>query len=386
MKPKNLVIVRAVVDQGLTHAEAATRFGVTRQWVHTLVRRYEADGPDGVTPRSRAPHTHPGRTPPVIRDRIIELRHELTNQGADAGPATIAWHLEHEGRKPPSISTIRRILHDAALITPAPNKRPRSSYIRFQADLPNECWQADITHWYLANGTRIEILDFLDDHARYLLDIRPAAAFTGPMVVTVMTELITKYGAPHSTLTDNGLVFTTRLARFKGARGGFEKLLETHGITQKNGRPGHPQTQGKIEGFHQTLKRWLTARPLPETINDLTHLLTEFRTWYNTARPHRSIGRRTPQTAYTALPKASPSTNPRTAEWRSRTDIVDQYGKVTLRYAGKIRHLGIGNAHNGTPVLMLIHDRDVVVSNSNTGETIGEFTIDPDKNYQRKKP
>ncbi|MFK4806854.1 DDE-type integrase/transposase/recombinase [Microbacterium sp. ZW CA_36] len=117
--------------------------------------------------------------------------------------------------------------------------------MRFQADLPNECWQADITHWYLASGTRVEILDFLDDHSR-LLDIRAAAAFTGPMVVTAMTELISRYGPPMSTLTDNGLVFTTRLARFKGARGGFEKLIAAHGITQKNGRPGHPQTQGKI--------------------------------------------------------------------------------------------------------------------------------------------
>lgn len=385
VKLKNLVIVRAVIDQGLTHAEAAARYGVTRQWVHALVRRYEAEGPDGVMPRSRAPKNRPGRTPPATRERIIELRQELTRQGSDAGPVTIAWHLEQEGHRPPSTSTIRRILHDAALVIPSPNKRPRSSYIRFQADLPNECWQADITHWFLSTGTRVEILDFLDDHARFLLDIRPADAFTGPMVVTVMTELIARYGAPHSTLTDNGLVFTTRLARFKGARGGFEKLLATHGITQKNGRPGHPQTQGKIERFHQTLKRWLTARPLPDSIDDLAALLTEFRTWYNTARPHRSIGRRTPQTAYTALPKATPNSTANTTEWRSRTDIVDQHGKVTIRYAGHIRHLGIGRAHTGTPVLMLVHDRNISVSNANTGEVIAEFTIDPNKNYQRKQ-
>jgi len=386
MKPKNLVIVRAVIDQGLSHAEAAARFGITRQWVHTLVRRYETDGADGVAPRSRAPRTRPGRTPPTIRERIIALRQELTSQGADAGPVTIAWHLENEGRQPPSTSTIRRILHDAALVVPAPNKRPRSSYVRFQADLPNECWQADITHWYLSTGTRVEILDFLDDHSRFLLDIRPAEAFTGPMVVTVMTELITRYGPPHSTLTDNGLVFTTRLARFKGARGGFEKLLAAHDITQKNGRPGHPQTQGKIERFHQTLKRWLTARPLPDSIDDLAALLTEFRTWYNTARPHRSIGRRTPHVAYAALPKATPNSTTNTPEWRSRTDIVDKHGKVTIRYAGHLRHLGIGRTHTGTPVLMLAHDRDVSVSNTNTGEIIAEFTIDPDKNYQPKRP
>nr|WP_169566278.1 IS481 family transposase [Microbacterium luticocti] len=379
-------MVRAVTDQGLTHAEAAARFGVTRQWVHVLVRRYQAEGPDGLAPRSRAPKTHPGATPPPIRERIIALRHELRIAGADAGPVTIAWHLEQEGHRPPSTSTIRRILHDAALIDPAPNKRPRSSYIRFEADLPNECWQADITHWFLSTGTRVEILDFLDDHARYLLDIRPAEAFTGPMVVAVMTELITRYGPPYSTLTDNGLVFTTRLARFKGARGGFEKLLAAHRITQKNGRPGHPQTQGKIERFQQTLKRWLKARPLPDTIDDLTTLLTQFRTWYNTARPHRSLAGRTPEQAYTALPKAAPTTHPATTEWRSRTDTVDKHGKVTIRYAGQIRHLGIGRAHASTPVLILIHDRNATVSSTNTGEIIAEFTIDPNKNYQAKNP
>lgn len=385
MKPKNLVIVRAVREQGLSHAEAAARFGVTRQWVHALVRRYDTDGPDGVAPRSRAPKTRPGTTPDGIRDRIIALRVQLVADGADAGPETIAWHLEQEGRRAPSTSTIRRILHAENLITPAPAKRPRSSYIRFQADLPNECWQADITHWFLADGTRVEILDFLDDHSRLLLDIRTAAAFTGPMVVTVMTELISRYGPPASTLTDNGLVFTTRLARYKGARGGFEKLLAIHGITQKNGRPGHPQTQGKIERFHQTLKRFLTARAHPSTISDLQTLLTEFQTWYNTQRPHRATGRRTPEQAYTALPKATP-TGPTRSEWRSRTDKVDRDGKVTLRYAGKLRHLGIGKAHAGTAVLLLIHDRNVVTSDATTGEIIAEHTIDPTRDYQPKKP
>jgi transposase InsO family protein len=290
------------------------------------------------------------------------------------------------GRPPPlSTATIRRILHTAGLITPTPEKRPRSSYIRFQADLPNECWQADITHWHLADGTRVEILDFLDDHSRLLLGIRAAPAFTGPMVVTAMTDLISRYGPPMSTLTDNGLVFTTRLARFKGARGGFEKLLAAHGITQKNGRPGHPQTQGKIERFHQTLKRFLAARPLPATIDDLQQLLAEFQTWYNTQRPHRSVGRRTPAQAYNALPKATP-TGPHRSEWRSRTDKVDKHGKVTVRYAGRLRHLGVGKAHAGTPVLLLIHDRDITTSNANTGEIIAEHTIDPTRNYQPKKP
>lgn len=384
MKPKHLIIVKAVTEQGLTHAQAAEKYGITRQWVHTLVTRYQTEGTEGLTPRSKAPKTRPGRTPDHIRERIIELRTELTSNGADAGPATIAWHLRKAHLPTPALSTIRRILHDASLITPAPKKRPKSSYLRFEADLPNECWQADITHWFLANGTRVEILDFLDDHARYLLDIQAATAFTGAHVAATLHTLIERYGPPMSTLTDNGLVFTTRLARYKGARGGFEKVLQHHGIMQKNGRPGHPQTQGKIERFHQTLKRFLAAKPRPTSVEELQQLLTIFQTWYNTERPHRALGGRTPEEAYTALPKATPTGNTR-SEWRSRTDRVDTNGKVTLRYAGQLRHLGIGRRYTGLRILMLINDRHVTVSSLETGDILGEYIIDPARDYQARK-
>lgn len=382
---RHLVIVRSVRDQHLTVAQAATRYGVSRQWVYTLLARYDTHGVDGLTPRSKAPHTTPGALPQALVDQIISLRRELTAEGADAGALTIAWHLEHTGYRVPSDSTIRRVLHRAGLITPAPGKRPKSTYTRFQADAPNECWQADITHWHLAGGTRVEILDFLDDHSRYLLHLRTQPAFTGADVVTAMQELITTYGPPASTLTDNGLVFTACLARHKGGRNGFEKLLQAHHIHQKNGAPGHPQTQGKIERFHQTLKRWLTARPLPATTTELQDLLDRFRTWYNTARPHRALARATPATAYTATPKATPTTTT-TTEWRTRTDVIDPWGKISLRYAGKLRHLGVGRAHIGEPVLMLIHDNHVITSNATTGQIIAEHTINPTTNYQRPHP
>lgn len=381
-RDKNLVIVRSVLDQGLTAAQAAARFGVTRQWVHALIRRYEAQGPDGLTPRSRAPKSRPATTSGAVRERVIQLRRRLHASGADAGPETIAWHLQQEGRRAPSTSTIRRILHAQGLVIPEPKKRPKSSYIRFEADLPNGCWQADITHCFLADGTRVEVLDFLDDHSRYLLHIRAASAYSGPMVVAALQCLIDTHGVPASTLTDNGLVFTARLAGRKGGRNGFEKLLQAHHIQQKNGHPGHPQTQGKIERFHQTLKRWLRARPRPATIAELQELLDEFAHWYNHQRPHRSIGRRAPATAYTALPKATPATPTNAPEWRTRTDKVAAAGTVSLRYAGTMRHLGIGRAHAGQPVLLLIHDQHVVTSHTETGEVLAEHHIDPDRDYQ----
>lgn len=381
-REKNQVIVRSVLDQGLTLAQAAARFGVTRQWVHTLVRRYRADGPQGLQPRSRAPKSRPGTTSEAVRQRVVQLRHQLHSDGADAGPETIAWHLEAEGLRAPSTSTIRRILHAQGLVVPEPKKRPKSSYIRFEADLPNGCWQADITHCFLADGTRLDVLDFLDDHSRYLLHLHAAPAYSGPMVVAALQHLIDAHGTPASTLTDNGLVFTARLAGRKGGRNGFEKLLQAHHIEQKNGHPGHPQTQGKIERFHQTLKKWLRARPTPSSLTELQELLDEFAHWYNHQRPHRAIVRRTPAAAYTALAKATPAAPTDAPEWRTRTDKVAASGTVSLRYAGKLRHLGLGRALTGQPVLLLIHDEHVITSHAETGEVLAEHHIDPTRDYQ----
>src|SRR5690606_809621 len=154
--------------------------------------------------------------------------------GLDAGPATIAWHLEQEGHRPPSTSTIRRILHTAGLITPEPRKRPKSSYSRFEADFPNECWQSDFTHWRLRDGTDVEILHWLDDHSRFLISCTAHTPVTGDIVVTTFLTATDTYGAPASTLTDNGRVYT---ARFGGGRNAFEHLLTILGIQQKNGAP-----------------------------------------------------------------------------------------------------------------------------------------------------
>ena len=173
------VAVLKVITKELTVTAAAAKYGYSRQHLHRLLKRYEAGGIDAVDPRSRAPHRPGNTTSAVVRERIVELRLQLTAEGLDAGPATIAWHLEQESHHPPSTSTIRRILHTAGLITPEPRKRPRSSYRRFEAAQPNECWQSDFTHWRLADGTDIEILNWLDDHSRYLISCTAHTPVTG---------------------------------------------------------------------------------------------------------------------------------------------------------------------------------------------------------------
>ena len=361
---------------------AAAQYGFSRQHLHRLLARYRNGGLDAVEPRSRRPKSNPARTSDPVRDRIIELRLELTRQGLDAGPVTISWHLETEGHRPPATSTIRRILHTAGLIVPEPRKRPRDSYLRFEAEQPNECWQSDFTHWTLADGTDIEILNWLDDHSRYLLSCTCHTRVTGTLVVETFTTCCNTYGMPASTLTDNGSVYTSR---FTGGRDCFEYLLAALRIQQKNGHPNHPQTQGKIERFHQTLKRWLTRQPAATSLVGLQAQLDQFAEAYNTRRPHRALGRATPAQAYTARPKAVPAGTPIEGHFRVRFDHVDPHGKISLRRAGHMHHLGVGIRHARQPVLMVIDPDTVTVIHRDTGEVLSTHHIQPDHTYWRNQ-
>ena len=386
---KQKVIVQAVIEQGLSRTEAARRYGVSRQWVHELLNRYRTGGLDAVESRSRRPNSNPRSTGADTTARILALRASLTDAGLDAGPLTIAWHLERDGLHPPSTSTIRRVLHTAGMINPEPKKRPKASLHRFEAHQPNETWQSDFIHWPLADGTDTEILNFLDDHSRYLLACTAFRPVTVTAVVATFLSAAAEHGLPASTLTDNGMVYTTRLAGGRGGRNAFEHQLHSLGITQKNGSPNHPQTQGKIERFHQTLKRWLTGQPRAHTLEDLNEQLEKFRHIYNHERPAPrskppNAGRRLCRDA-----ESSPAGARQGDHWRRRIDRVDRFGKLTLRHASRLRHIGIGRAHAGKHVLMLVHDTDVTISDTTTGEIIRELRIDPTRDYQprqRKTP
>jgi transposase InsO family protein len=377
------VAVLQVVSKQLTVTAAAAESGISRRHLQRLLARYRAGGLEALEPRSRRPKTTPIATPAEVRGRVVELRVKLTADGLDAGPVTIRWHLEREGLTAPSTSTIRRILHDAGLITPAPRKRPRSSYTRFEMAQPNEMWQSDFIHWRLAVGTDVEILSWLDDHSRYLLSLTAHQPVTGDEVVASFLAAVDAHGAPASTLTDNGRVYT---ARFGGGRNAFEYLLPLLGVQQKNGSPGHPQTQGKVERFHQTLQRWLRSRPPARTLSELEGQLDEFRQHYNELRPHRALERRTPGDAYRATPKALPASNGHApGHHRLRYDRLDTRGKMTLRRAGRMHYLHVGSAHARKRVLAFADDRRVTVAELNTGEVLSVHLIEPERAYWRNQ-
>ena len=389
MSKARLVLTALSVDRQ-TPAEVAARYGVHRSWVYRLKARYEADGEAAFEPRSRRPKTNPTAIPAPTIALIVELRGKLTTAGLDAGPDTIAWHLAHHHDTRVSASTISRYLTRAGLVTPAPKKRPRSSYIRFAATIPNQTWQSDFTHYRLTQpngtpGSDTEILSWLDDCTRYGLSVTAHTRVTGPIVLAAFRSAATRYGTPASTLTDNGMVFTTRLSGGKGGRNGLETELRRLGVVQKNSSPNHPTTCGKVERFQQTLKKWLAAQPIqPSTLVELQALLDGFVAEYNHHRPHRSLPRRaTPATVYGTLPKAQPASS-RDADThdRVRHDRIDNSGCVTLRVAGRLHHLGVGRTHARTHVVLLVHDLHVRVVNAATGELLRELVIDPTKDYQ----
>ena len=377
------LVITAVVVEGRSQAEVARSYGVSPGWVSKLVARYRAEGEAAFEPRSRRPKASPNATPSEVLDQIVALRESLAAAGDDAGPETIRWHLRHRHGVSVSAATISRHLHRSGLVTPQPQKRPRSSYVRFAADLPNETWQADFTHSRLSGAMGVEILCWLDDHARFALRVTAHVRVTGPIVLQEFRQAIALHGVPTSTLTDNGMVFTTRLSGGKG-RNAFESELHRLGVTQKNSRPNHPTTCGKVERFHQTLKKWLRAQPgRPATIAELQALLDTFVAHYNHDRPHRSLpDRSTPATAYRARPKATPSARGSEAHDRVRSDHVDKAGRITLRVNGRLHHIGLGRTLVGTPVLMLVHDLEVRVVHAATGELLRSFTLDPTRDYQ----
>jgi len=391
MSKARLVITALFVDHQ-SPAVVAARYCVHRAWVYKLKARYEAEGEIALEPRSRRPKASPAALSAEVVDLIVRVRKELTDAGLDAGPDTIGWHLQHHHGHRVARSTISRHLTAAGLVTPEPKKRPKSSYIRFEASLPNECWQSDFTHYRLTRpdrrpGADVEIISWLDDCTRYALHVTAHPRVTTPIVVTTFRETLARHGIPASTLTDNGMVYTVRLAGHgrHGGKNSFETELRRRHIVQKNSRPGHPTTCGKAERFQQTMKKWLRAQPdQPATIAELQALLDLFTDEYNHRRPHRSLPHRaTPATVYESMPKSlpDPTTNPETHD-RIRHDRVDKTGSVTLRHNSRLHHIGVGRTHAGTRVILLVQDLQIRVVNAATGELLRELVLDPRRDYQ----
>jgi len=371
-------VVEAVLREGRSYREVAAAHGVSKSWVAKMVWRFREGGYEALQPRSKAPHRIPHRISAQMEEKIVLLRKQLADTGLDAGAATIHYHLSRERAEVPSVATIWRVLKRRGFITPQPHKRPKSSWVRFEASLPNECWQADVTHWRLADNTEVEICNILDDYSRVVTASRVFSVTTARDIVDVFRKATRKWGLPASMLTDNGCVFT---AWHRGGATKFEIELLGLGVELKHSRPYHPQTCGKVERFHQTLKRYLAKQSPAHTIRELQTQIDWFID-YNQVRPHRAKERITPQAAFETRDKARPPDPPIGAgRARVRQDRVDKQGKLTLRHNGRLHHIGVGRDHQGKRVIMLITGLEIRIITPK-GELLRQFTLDPTCDYQ----
>jgi len=370
-----------VLVEGRSVRAVAASTGRSKSWVHRHVALYRAGGDEALVPLRRGPKVPANLTSAVLEDQIVGWRKRLAEDGLDAGARTIGWHLSQEGAQVRALSTIHRVLRRRGFVIPQPQKRPRSSWARFESDLPNETWQSDMTHWHLDDERPIEIINFIDDYSRAVLTSVAVPVATAPEVVRIFFETAALYGFPASVLSDNGAIYT---CAYRGSHTGMEIELASLGITFKHGKPYHPQTQGKVERYHLTLKKWLSKKPAAATLAELQDQVDRFVHIYNEQRPHSARGCH-PMQAWRALDKATIEIDgqPLLAHTKVRRDRIDKTGCFTLRYRSKLHHVGVGRAHRDKRVLILVADLDVRVIDED-GSVIRHLELDPLVDYQRQ--
>jgi transposase InsO family protein len=364
----------AVASEDVNVAAFCRQHGISRETFYVWRRRFKATGVAGLEPLARTPRSNPRQTPLVIEDLIVALRKELDELGVDAGPATIQWHLgrRHQLRAVPSVATVWRVLTRRGFIVPEPRKRPKASFRRFEATVPNELWQADCIDWMIATGV-VKILSFLDDHSRVALRVRALGEATSDATWQTFSQACTQWGVPLGQLTDNGLNFSGKLRGFEVR---FEIELRAIGVVPKTSRPYHPQTCGKVERFQQTLKKWLRRRPLAADLTELQAQLDAFVDYYNHHRPHRGIGNTTPAQRWARTPPAINLGTALPSPARRSTALVAGNGLITV---GRWR-VNIGKQWAGNHVD--IHADDTHIAVFNNHRLIRAIQINPTRRYQ----
>ena len=407
----------AAINDGESVAGAARRYGVSRQRVYKIKRRWDADGDSGLPPRSRAARTIANRTDAVPASRIVELRKQLEKDGLDAGAESIAARPERDGVRPPANSTIHRILVSAGPVRPEPGKRPKASYTRFEASPPDEPRQSDFTHRPIATVPGAVAVSRLDDRSRNPLHARAFATVTMDDVQAAFLQACAEHGIPARTLTDNGTVYTTR--PISAAPGRFERTLALMGVRQSNGRPCHPPDAGQDRTLPPHPEA-MALRPSPGVL-DRRAQRTARRI---TARLQRGAAAprarpTNPGEAYRAKGKALPAPKlaartqvkldeEQAAEPQPATPSGSMRGKpvpkderteptrvdVTIDpKAHKIDRRGcitqdniVGRRNAGRMAELLVDHGQAVITDLETGEILADQTLDATREYQYRKP
>jgi putative transposase len=374
----NLLDAQLAAGVPVDAAGFAREHGVSARTVYRHQARIRVEGQWQA--RSRRPKTSPRVTPAELDTWICRLRAGLgLDNGADfIRDALIGLHARSSPAwAVPSRSTINRVLARHDLLERNPAKRPRSSFRRFAYARPRDCYQIDATNVRLADGSLAAVFDVLDDCTRTLVACYATTAETAAGAVTAIRQAFTAYGAPAIVLSDNGTAFTSRLTQ-PGSISTFVQCLLDHQVRPINSSPYHPQTCGKVERHHQTLKKWLSTQPPPGTPTELQTLLDAYRRYYNTERRHSALPQRgTPAQAWTSADSlGGPGSPPRQNDATLHHCLVGATGAIAV--AG--HRTSVGTTHAGTTVTV-IRDQNRVTVYHHNGQPIGHLLLDPDRTY-----
>ena len=378
-------VARRGQGERLNVAQVCRELGISRQTFYVYERRFAAGGLHAVlAPRSRAPKGNSRAVRSGVEDLIVRVRKQLLEDGWDAGAVTVAGKLgvlmaadpELAGLPVPSRATIHRVLRRRGQVVDDPRKRPTSAgTLRFEYAQPNVCWQIDALFWKLADGTQVAIVQIIDDHSRLLLADRAASGETIQAVWGALSHAISRHGPPFQVLSDRGAAMLGAPGSSSTIRAGLTGL----GIKCITTRGYHPQTNGKNERVHQTLQRWLSARPAAADLPALQALLDEFEHAYNHDRAHQALAGRTPAAAYQATTKAVPA-GPEpddSADLQTARNTVTSRGTVSLAGPWEIH---LGREWQGCTVTIV---RQGLRASVWSGEQLlRELTIDPARRYQ----
>lgn len=353
---------------------------ISRQTFYKWRKRFKELGPHGLEAQSRRPLRNPSATPIEVEELIVRIRKELDEFGTDTGAWTIHQALlDQTIGWVPSQATIWRILKRRGMIVAEPKKQPKASMRRFVFERPNDCWQIDATHYTLADGTTVEIIDILDDHSRLCVGAVAVDSCTTINAWSTFAKAGAIWGFPARVLSDNGTPFN--MSR-RGRHCLFEINARDHGIVPIASTPYHPQTCGKVERFHQTVKAWLAKQPnQPATLAELQATLDTFIEFYNLRRPHRALHGRRPAAVWGAQPAAVCANTPITETVNLRRQLkVNDRGNIVISNFAKTWSIHVGIEYTGLTLDVIINTLDCIIFHDR--QLVRTLKINPTKFHQ----
>lgn len=373
------LVVRHVDGERFNVAAECRRLGVSTSRFYKYAAQVRAEGVEGLFPRSRRPLRSPSAVSAAVEDAVVRGRKELAEEGWDAGADSIGfWLQDHPGQLPPDVTvpsraTINRILRRRGLAEVVPARRPRRADRRFEATRPNARWQMDGFVVKLADGTKVVVLHILDDCSRLDLGMHVMTSENSREVWAGFLATAASYGLPREVLTDNGTAFS---GRRRGWMAPLEENLGVLGVAAVTSTPGHPQTCGKVERAHKTVRKWLRKRSRAESAEQLQAMLEAYRDHYNRKRRKKHLDGLTPAQRYALGPVDGPADEPLQPE-----TVITRHTVTTSGSIGVLGHLvGIGRRHAGAQVTAIRRGREIAIFDDHT--LIAEIDLKPDRRYQ----